>query len=77
MKAVGIGELKTRLTPFVREVCAGEVVLITDRGSVVAEIRAPSTFADPESVVLGSMTVVTLDERIRQNAVALGFATAP
>ncbi len=26
---------------------------------------------------LGSITVVTLDERIRRNAVALGLATAP
>lgn len=36
-------ELKNRLAEYVREVRAGEVVLVTDRGEVVAEIRQPSS----------------------------------
>lgn len=41
MKAVGVRELKARLSGFLREVQAGEVILVTDRGRVVAELRAP------------------------------------
>jgi antitoxin (DNA-binding transcriptional repressor) of toxin-antitoxin stability system len=43
MKAVPVKELKTRLSHYLREVAAGEVVLVTDRGKVVAELRRPST----------------------------------
>lgn len=37
---VGTKELKNRLSHYVRAVRAGETVEITDRGVVVAEIRA-------------------------------------
>jgi len=39
MKAVGIKQLKARLSEYVRLAKAGEIVLITERNSVVAEIR--------------------------------------
>jgi len=42
MKAVAIKELKNRLSSYLREVRNGEVVLVTDRGSVIAELRQPS-----------------------------------
>ena len=42
MKEVGIRELKNRLSEFVRLVRAGEVVVVTDRGEIVAELRPPS-----------------------------------
>jgi antitoxin (DNA-binding transcriptional repressor) of toxin-antitoxin stability system len=41
MKAVGIRKLKNRLSQYIRLVRAGERVLITDRGEVIAEIRPP------------------------------------
>jgi antitoxin (DNA-binding transcriptional repressor) of toxin-antitoxin stability system len=41
MKAVGLRELKNRLAEYVRQVRAGEEVLVTDRGSVVAELGPP------------------------------------
>ena len=41
MKRVGLRELKNRLSEYVRLVRSGEVVLITDRGDVVAELRPP------------------------------------
>jgi antitoxin (DNA-binding transcriptional repressor) of toxin-antitoxin stability system len=41
MKAIGIRELKAGLSRYLRDVSAGEVVLVTDRGRVVAELRAP------------------------------------
>lgn len=51
MRAVGVRELKTHLSRFLREVAAGETVLVTDRGRVVAEIRPPGTAAEPESEI--------------------------
>jgi antitoxin (DNA-binding transcriptional repressor) of toxin-antitoxin stability system len=42
MKAVAVKELKNNLSAYLREVSKGEVVLITDRGRVVAEMRRPS-----------------------------------
>lgn len=48
MKAVGIRELKNRLSHFVRLVEAGESVLVTDRGTVVAELRPPGAASDAD-----------------------------
>ena len=45
MRAVAVKELKNRLSQYLREVAAGEVVLVTDRGKVIAELRRPSTGA--------------------------------
>jgi antitoxin (DNA-binding transcriptional repressor) of toxin-antitoxin stability system len=45
MKAVAVKELKNRLSSYLRDVRNGEVVLVTDRGQVVAELRQPSAGA--------------------------------
>jgi antitoxin (DNA-binding transcriptional repressor) of toxin-antitoxin stability system len=42
MKAVGVKQLKARLSEYLRHVRAGETILITDREEVVAELR-PAT----------------------------------
>ena len=39
MKVVGVRELKDHLSEYVRLVRAGEELLLTDRGEVVAELR--------------------------------------
>lgn len=41
MRVVGLRELKNRLSEYVRWVRAGETILVTDRGEVVAELRRP------------------------------------
>lgn len=41
MKAVGLRELKNRLSEYIRDVRSGESVLVTDRGEVVAQIGPP------------------------------------
>ena len=41
MKTMGVRELKNRLSEVVRAVKAGEHVLVTDRGTVVAELVPP------------------------------------
>lgn len=41
MRAVGLKVLKNRLSEYVRAAAAGETVLVTDRGRVVAELVPP------------------------------------
>jgi antitoxin (DNA-binding transcriptional repressor) of toxin-antitoxin stability system len=41
MVTVGIRELKNHLSAYVRKVEAGDVVIVTDRGRIVAELRPP------------------------------------
>ena len=50
MIAVGIRELKNKLSHYVRLVEAGEAVLVTDRGAVVAELRPPGSGGAPADV---------------------------
>jgi antitoxin (DNA-binding transcriptional repressor) of toxin-antitoxin stability system len=46
MSEVGIKVLKNRLSEYVRAAAAGETVLVTDRGRVVAELIAPRVRSD-------------------------------
>jgi antitoxin (DNA-binding transcriptional repressor) of toxin-antitoxin stability system len=41
MKTAGVRDLKTHLSGYLRDVAHGDVVLVTDRGRVVAELRPP------------------------------------
>lgn len=41
MRIVGLKVLKNRLAEYIRMVVGGEVVLVTDRDRVVAELRPP------------------------------------
>ncbi len=41
MRAVGVRELKNRLSEYLRLVKLGEQVLITEHGVVIAELRQP------------------------------------
>ncbi len=54
MRAAGIREFKARLSHYLSAVRQGEVILITDRGEVVAEVRKPLgiTSDDPHVRVL-------------------------
>ena len=42
VRTVGIRELKNRLSHYVAEVRRGQIVLVTDRATVVAELRPPA-----------------------------------
>jgi antitoxin (DNA-binding transcriptional repressor) of toxin-antitoxin stability system len=42
VKTANIRALKDRLSAFLRDVQRGDVILVTDRGRVVAEIRQPT-----------------------------------
>ena len=64
MKKVGIKTLKNKLSEYIRLAKTGEVIAITDRGHVVAELRAPRHVDHPlmddpwfaEQVRLGHIT---------------------
>lgn len=50
MHSVGIKALKNQLSEYVRAAAAGETVLVTDRGRVVAELVAPRMRADASAI---------------------------
>jgi len=69
MKEVGIRELKNRLSEYVRLVRAGEVVMVTDRGEVVAELCPPGLAAAARYPGLQALA--------RRGAVSLGEENDP
>jgi antitoxin (DNA-binding transcriptional repressor) of toxin-antitoxin stability system len=46
MRQVGIRELKSKLSEYVRQAAAGEIIEVTERGRVVAQLRAPGPIVD-------------------------------
>lgn len=70
MKAVGIRELKNKLSEYIRLVQSGEEILVTDRGEVVAELRRPRPLA-PEAPYPG------LAELVRRGKARLGAPNRP
>lgn len=64
MRSVGIKTLKNRLSEYVRAAAAGETVLVTDRGQVVAELVSPRVRAD------ASLDEQRLGELMRQGLLA-------
>ena len=70
VRAVGIRELKNKLSEYLRLVRAGEEVLVTDRGDVVAEIRPPGS-SGSESLSPG------LRELVRRGVVRVGAPNDP
>ena len=42
METVGIRQLKNNLSKYVRQVEGGDIVVVTDRGRIVAELRPPA-----------------------------------
>ena len=53
MKSVGLKVLKNKLSEYVRMAASGEVVLVTDRDQVVAELSPPR--ADRSATVADAM----------------------
>lgn len=69
MRAAGIRELKAKLSEYIRYVQAGESVMVTEHGKVVAELRLPRQFAPDQDA--------GLEELARQGLLTLGSAVAP
>ena len=66
MRSVGIRELKNRLSHYIRLVRKGEVIQVTDRGTVVAELLPPGAggvdHADPDVEALRRLGDFTIGE---------------
>jgi antitoxin (DNA-binding transcriptional repressor) of toxin-antitoxin stability system len=71
MRAVAIRELKNRLSAYLREVAAGEIVLVTDRGRVIAELRQPT------SELMRSSTELSLERLADAGVLILGLPQDP
>ncbi len=71
MRTVGIRELKNNLSEYIRRVRAGETVLVTDRGEIVAELSAPGTSKSDPSVPPGLVALV------RRGLATVGSAASP
>lgn len=67
MKTVGVRELKIHLSAHLRDVARGDVILVTDRGRVVAELRPPGA----------AERSLTPEERTRQRLVERGLLRPP
>lgn len=55
MKAVGIKQLKARLSEYVRLAKGGDTILVTDRDEVVAELRPPRRPGPPPAEILETL----------------------
>jgi antitoxin (DNA-binding transcriptional repressor) of toxin-antitoxin stability system len=64
MKTVGVRDLKTHLSAHLRDVGRGDVILVTDRNRVVAELRSPGT---------GASATLAPEELLRQRLVDRGL----
>jgi antitoxin (DNA-binding transcriptional repressor) of toxin-antitoxin stability system len=67
MKSVGIKALKNNLSRYLDLVRQGEVILVTDRDEIIAELRLPSEFI-PSRV---SPWVTFLESQARRGALRL------
>ncbi len=68
---MGLRALKNRLSEYVRLVRAGELVQVTDRGTVVAELRPPGHRAGSRTVPAGLL------ELARRQEISLGEPNDP
>lgn len=68
---MGLRELKNRLSAYVRQVRAGESILVTDRGEVVAELGPAGRIADRTDLPPGLL------EMARRGEVTLGGPNDP
>jgi len=51
VKAVGVKQLKARLSEYLRMTKAGETVLVTERDEVIAELRPPRRQPPPATAI--------------------------
>jgi antitoxin (DNA-binding transcriptional repressor) of toxin-antitoxin stability system len=78
MKTVGIKRLKARLSEYLRAVKRGEVVVVTDRDEVVAELRAPGRDRDlPEELTQTLDALAAVGEVTRAAAAKKGWRWTP
>lgn len=65
MTKVGLRELKNRLGTYIAKVRAGETVVVTDRGEVVAELKPPTPTEDAGLLEMARRGEATLGKPIK------------
>ncbi|MPZ54731.1 MAG: type II toxin-antitoxin system prevent-host-death family antitoxin [Acidimicrobiia bacterium] len=70
MKAVGVRELKNRLSEYLRMVKAGEDILVTERGEVIAELHQPT-------LRRANQMESSLEDLVRQGKARMGLPNDP
>jgi prevent-host-death family protein len=66
MKTVGVKQLKARLSEYLRAVKRGEVVVVTERNQVVAELKPPRMARElPEDVAAALAALAAAGEVTR------------
>ncbi|HEX4628799.1 MAG TPA: type II toxin-antitoxin system prevent-host-death family antitoxin [Gemmatimonadales bacterium] len=60
MKTVGVKQLKARLSEYLRAVKRGEVVVVTERDQVVAELKAPRKDRELSEDVMETLDALAL-----------------
>ena len=63
MDPVGIRDLKNNLSRYVRTLRAGDVIAITDRGRVIAELRSPSRARSSRTSAIGGYELLIASRR--------------
>ena len=65
-RTAGVREAKAHLSEYLRRVEEGDTVLITDRGRVIAELRAPGrTLPGAPDLVERQLADLVLDQSVR------------
>ena len=78
MITVGVKRLKARLSEYLRAVRRGEVVVVTDRDEVVAELRAPRKKRElPEGIERTVEALAAAGELTRAAAAKRGWRWTP
>jgi antitoxin (DNA-binding transcriptional repressor) of toxin-antitoxin stability system len=78
MITVGVKRLKARLSEYLRAVRRGEVVVVTDRDEVVAELRAPRKKRElPEGIERTVEALAVAGELTRAAAAKRGWRWTP
>lgn len=62
MYAVGLRELKAKLSSYVQRAREGELILVTERGKVVSELRPPTKLREIPDELLGIQPLIDRGE---------------
>ena len=65
MRTIGIRALKAQLSSALRDVQRGEIILVTDRGRVIAELRSPGSVAVHGTATERAITELATSGRLR------------
>jgi antitoxin (DNA-binding transcriptional repressor) of toxin-antitoxin stability system len=75
MKAVGVKQLKARLSEYLRFVKGGETILVTDRNDVIAELRPARRHLRPADALEDVLDALAEEGEVTRAAMPKGSWT--